>query len=140
MACPVCGEALVVLELEGVEVDHCVECGGTWLDRGELELITGQAGVSTGRITEALERAGDGRRTDRRCPRCGRKMQEITVGEERAVQLDRCPRGDGLWLDRGELKAVTAAFHEGEEGSVARFFAELYSSELETQSEQKQGG
>ena len=135
MKCPACEALLVTYELEGVEVDHCPSCGGTWLDSGELEAIVEQAGACPGRLSEALERSGEEGRTDRRCPRCGRKMREVAVGERPSVQLDRCPRGHGLWLDRGELKAVTEAFHDGEEGSVARFFAELYSSELKNQAE-----
>ena len=39
MNCPVCSEAMVVLELHEVEVDHCVTCKGIWLDSGELELL-----------------------------------------------------------------------------------------------------
>ena len=133
--CPECGEPLVVFELEGVEIDHCVACGGTWLDSGELETITEQAGVEPGRITQALQRAGKGTRTAHRCPRCRRKLRAIRMGDDPPIELDRCPWGHGLWFDPGELKAVTLAFHEGEEGVVARFFAELYGSELETKAE-----
>ncbi len=30
---------MVAFELEGVEIDRCLACEGTWLDAGELELI-----------------------------------------------------------------------------------------------------
>jgi len=135
MKCPGCDALLVTYELEGVEVDHCPSCGGTWLDSGELEFIVERAGACPGRLSEALERTGEGPRTQRRCPRCGRKMREVAVGECPSVELDRCPWGHGLWLDRGELRAVSEAFHDGEEGSVARFFTELYSSELKSEAE-----
>jgi len=32
--CPACKEPLVVFELDGVEIDRCLRCGGTWLDDG----------------------------------------------------------------------------------------------------------
>ena len=48
-----------------------------------------------------------------------------------SVELDRCPRGDGLWLDQGEMAAMIRLFHDDEEGAVARFFSELYRSEIE---------
>ena len=43
MDCPVCKNAMITLELSDVEVDHCVNCGGIWLDAGELELLLQQA-------------------------------------------------------------------------------------------------
>ena len=39
--CPLCHEPLVAFELDGVEIDRCVDCGGVWLDAGELESLTG---------------------------------------------------------------------------------------------------
>ena len=42
MDCPVCkNSAMIVLELDEVEVDYCTECEGIWLDEGELELLLG---------------------------------------------------------------------------------------------------
>ncbi|MCH2376546.1 MAG: zf-TFIIB domain-containing protein, partial [Planctomycetes bacterium] len=42
--CPGCKEPLVAFELEGIEIDHCVECKGTWLDAGELQMFLELAG------------------------------------------------------------------------------------------------
>ena len=39
MDCPACKEPLIVLELNEVEIDNCVSCGGIWLDKGELERL-----------------------------------------------------------------------------------------------------
>jgi Zn-finger nucleic acid-binding protein len=134
--CPECREPLVAFELEGVEIDRCVTCGGTWLDAGELEQITELAGVSPGRLSEALDSATGGKHGKRRCPRCGRKLRLITIGDEPAVEVDRCPRGDGLWLDADEMQAViTSCADEEEAGAVARFFADLYRHELDPRSE-----
>ena len=47
--CPLCNEPLVAFELDGIEIDRCVDCGGVWLDAGELELIAGRAGTSGAR-------------------------------------------------------------------------------------------
>ena len=46
MDCPVCKNAMIVLELDEVEVDYCTECEGIWLDAGELELLLGDAARS----------------------------------------------------------------------------------------------
>lgn len=133
--CPECGEPLVGFELEGVEIDHCISCGGTWLDAGELETISELAGVESGGLSKALASAKAIRADPRRCPRCDKKMQVFTIGSERLVELDRCSHGHGLWFDRGEMKSVISAFEEGQEGEVARFFAKLYRSELEEEAE-----
>ena len=39
MRCPRCGAQLEERAMGDVRVDVCPECGGTWLDKGELELI-----------------------------------------------------------------------------------------------------
>ena len=122
---------MVAYELEGVEIDHCVSCLGTWLDAGELEMLAELAGVSAGAMSEALTARRRGPRTRRRCPRCPRRLREIDIGETQAVSIDTCPWGHGLWFDRGEMQAVMRSVAGGEEGEVARFFAELYRSENE---------
>jgi Zn-finger nucleic acid-binding protein len=130
--CPHCREPLVAYELEGIEIDRCITCGGTWLDAGEMEEIARLAGAETERLRRVLEGAREGPRSRRRCPRCGARLRTIEVGNgDEAVELDRCPRGDGLWLDRGEMMAVIHRFERGEAGAVARFFKELYRSEIE---------
>ncbi len=37
--CPKCGADLKERDHHGVKIDQCDECGGLWLDKGELELI-----------------------------------------------------------------------------------------------------
>ena len=37
--CPKCGCDLTEREHHHVKVDECRECGGMWLDKGELEMI-----------------------------------------------------------------------------------------------------
>ncbi len=45
MDCPVCKNAMITLELQEVEIDYCIDCGGIWLDAGELELLLGEPHV-----------------------------------------------------------------------------------------------
>ena len=127
--CPECKEPMVAFEFNGVEIDRCVACGGTWLDTGELETITELAGVAPGALSEAIRSARRGPKAKRRCPRCARKLEVITVGRKATVELDRCPSGHGLWLDRGETVAVIESFSDGEEGLVARFLSDLFHDE-----------
>ena len=39
MKCPKCGGNLAEKPMNGVRVDVCTECGGIWLDAGELEQV-----------------------------------------------------------------------------------------------------
>jgi hypothetical protein len=39
MKCPKCGMDLKELEMHGVKVDQCANCGGVFLDAGELEQL-----------------------------------------------------------------------------------------------------
>ncbi len=39
MRCPSCGGHLAPRDHHGVTIDVCPDCGGTWLERGELELL-----------------------------------------------------------------------------------------------------
>lgn len=37
MKCPKCGMDLHTIQVEGIAVDRCVSCNGTWFDAGEME-------------------------------------------------------------------------------------------------------
>lgn len=39
MKCPKCGMDLHQFEMEGIKVDRCVSCNGTWFDAGEVEQL-----------------------------------------------------------------------------------------------------
>jgi len=39
-----------------------------------------------------------------KCPKCGMNLVEI---EYRSIKVDRCSACEGVWLDKGEMKAVT---------------------------------
>lgn len=130
--CPVCGEWMVTFEFGGVEVDRCLECGGTWLDAGELEQMIAQAGAPTGKVQETLHRAQGGKHGKRLCVRCQKKLLLVELGP---VHVDRCPRGHGLWFDKGELRTLVLSFEEGSEGALARHMAGLFASEVGTEAE-----
>jgi hypothetical protein len=129
MLCPVCkGVEMFVLEYELLEVDYCPKCHGVWLDSGELALIGQRAGALQGQLLAALEEQKGERRTEgapRRCPVCRKRLRMVSTQTAHPVVIDRCPRGDGLWFDNGELAPVVKAAGGDESNALARFFAEL---------------
>lgn len=124
MVCPVCSEALVAYEWEGVEIDSCAVCGGVWLDAGEIEIIAELAGVDRGPVSEALNRANGPAHAKRRCPRCREKLRTIAVGGDCGV--DTCPEHHGLWFDSGEVRAFVVSFETGEPGAVADYLTAIF--------------
>jgi Zn-finger nucleic acid-binding protein len=122
---------MFVLEFEQVEVDYCYECGGVWLDSGELEIIGQKAGSLEGRLLGALEKGEGGRRAGesrRRCPVCRKLLAEVTADTDPPIVLDRCPAEHGLWFDQGELRAVVRAAGADEGNVLSRFLGELGAS------------
>ena len=129
--CPDCQTRMVVFELEGVEIDRCMSCGGTWLDAGELETILQLAGADPQEFYRNFEASTKtSREGRRRCVRCPKKLEGVTIMGEHPVELDRCPLGHGFWFDKEEIERVVSRFAKKENAVVARFFSELYRHEL----------
>jgi hypothetical protein len=39
MRCPKCGGQLIETEYHHMKIDRCQDCGGIWLDKGEMEML-----------------------------------------------------------------------------------------------------
>jgi hypothetical protein len=39
MKCPKCGMDLATVDFQGVSIDRCTSCGGTFFDNGEIEEV-----------------------------------------------------------------------------------------------------
>lgn len=128
--CPNCKISLIVLEMEGIEIDYCTECNGVWLDEGEIEMILKLEGAEPDTLANELFATKPDAKSDKRCVRCNAKMQMVKVGEP-LVAIDRCPLGDGVWFDQGEMQTLIQSSHTDAKGIVAQFFAELYQSDTE---------
>ena len=105
MNCPVCHEAMIVLEHEQVEIDHCLNCKGNWLDQGELELILEDPRAKHN-LLSSFEVDQNSKEQKRKCPICSKKMEKVLCGSHHTTTIDQCPKRDGLWFDLGELDCV----------------------------------
>jgi Zn-finger nucleic acid-binding protein len=123
---------MITLELADVEIDYCTDCGGIWLDAGELELLLGNP--------EQAEKLLNSFKIDtacpekpRKCPICRKKMQKITVGlSAPPLLLDKCRRGDGLWFDKGELQDILSRAQLDKYSKIQRLLAEMFGQEQNT--------
>ena len=55
-----------------------------------------------------------------RCPKCDGALMEISYDE---VEIDRCTKCGGVWLDPGELERLTKQEESG--GFIGRLFKSL---------------
>ena len=88
---------MLTIEVEGIELDYCGEDLGVWFDEGEIEALF----LSTTPVLRPEKSAPRGKRP---CPRCDAKM--LLVRPMPDLELDVCPRGDGVWFDAGEVKRL----------------------------------
>ncbi|MFN0252443.1 MAG: zf-TFIIB domain-containing protein [Kofleriaceae bacterium] len=104
MKCPGCICDMVMVDVDGIEIDRCPACGGIVLDKGEVEIIDslGMANVIEGGVTMAHKH----RETTARCYECERDMMPLTGAGD--IEYDWCDGCERLFFDRGELTAFDA--------------------------------
>jgi len=128
MDCPVCKNAMITLELSDVEIDYCTDCLGIWLDAGELELLLKDTGKAK-HLLDSFETASNCTENVRKCPICYKKMQKIIVGQDKPVLvIDRCPKGDGLWFDKGELTEIIERAKLDSENKIRQILADMFAA------------
>lgn len=83
-------------------------CGGVWFDVHELGQVNDQQRKTGGRLQITRDEAipvNDS--VPRHCPACAktklvRKLFSLGTG----VEMDCCPKCQGIWLDYGELESI----------------------------------
>ncbi|HDP26357.1 MAG TPA: hypothetical protein ENN34_13075 [Deltaproteobacteria bacterium] len=105
MDCPTCSRALVTLEFDELEVDYCTQCGGVWLDSGELEYLLSNGSDPDTHPTPFIPSLSSEKK--KRCPVCRVMMEKIAAGQADSIILDQC-KLHGIWFDRGELIRLMA--------------------------------
>ena len=126
MDCPVCKNAMITLELEDVESDHCTDCGGIWLDAGELELLLDNPKQAKN-LLDSFKINSKSAEKPRKCPICLKKMQKIIVSlSTPALLIDKCAKGDGLWFDKGELQNILNTAQLDEDNKIQKLLADMF--------------
>lgn len=99
--------------LDGYHLDHCLDCGGVWLDHVVLEKLlreksqqktvqaylgrsTGEQPVLENHPVQYLQ-----------CPHCSESMHRRNFGGISGIIVDECSK-HGIWFDRDELAVVIA--------------------------------
>jgi Zn-finger nucleic acid-binding protein len=117
---------MITLELHDVEIDHCVGCGGIWLDAGELEQLIGDPGRARTLLT-TFTKVTHSREALHRCPICRKNMDKVLTGPGHAsILIDACPRHHGLWFDRGELDDILVHADLDDQNKIRRLLADMF--------------
>lgn len=103
MNCPKCDYTLRHMELqESLTIDLCSGCKGIWYDKGELGFQQEME-----RDVPELEHSEKTKRpTTYHCPRCDDLLEEVEYCEGEHLLIDLCPKCEGIFLDRGEIRKV----------------------------------
>lgn len=132
--CPRCAHPLLEYSHQSIRIDECSGCEGVWLDSGELGplmqkperlLWSPELNMKWERGREWIENTSDATKAELlashrgKCPRC-----EIPLLSERlhGVEVDRCERCRGVWLDKGELASLAGT----EPSLVTRILERLF--------------
>ena len=117
---------MITLELEGIEIDYCTNCGGIWLDASELELLLNDPGKAK-ILLDSFRIDSTSTERLKKCPICNKKMQKVVVGSSKPVLLiDKCRRGDGLWFDKGELQDIVARAELDEDNKIQTLLNDIF--------------
>jgi Zn-finger nucleic acid-binding protein len=111
--CPRDGAELRVETNHGIEVDHCPECNGRWLDHHELDRLEATVSSTEEERVATIEYAV--RQSDLACPQCAQPMRTFNY-RAYALELDACDEQHGFWLDAGEDGRVRDIIKERVQG------------------------
>jgi hypothetical protein len=124
---------MVVLELDQVEIDHCFECGGIWLDSGELELLL-EGKDETDEHLSSFIVDKNCKEEKIKCPICNKKMDKILYGNHNGkdVLVDKCKRNHGIWFDDGELEQIAKIVHTHHSKKVLNLLHDMFGHKLKS--------
>jgi len=124
--CVKCDSVLDQGTYAGVTVDLCPNCGGLWLDAGEIEKLgtapPGELKKLQGILTGDPKSKPTPSELTTACVACDGTLRELVLGP---IKVDFCGKCGGLFLDRGELDAgLTAARGSGDVAALLRLAAQ----------------
>jgi Zn-finger nucleic acid-binding protein len=105
--CPRDKRILRAATIGEASVDVCGKCEGTFFDSEDL---IGAAGIAADPSTwDRAETGGGVKPSELACPECETTMDAQDVARDgKKVEIDRCGKCRGIWLDKGELDTLAA--------------------------------
>lgn len=114
MYCPRKHGPLEERTMDGVTIDICPSCGGTWFDAREIDKFdevhekAGQALLELMESYQNVEIDYDAVLSNPASPEIELVRRYYSPKEK--IEIDECPVTGGLWLDGGDLRAIRDTF------------------------------
>jgi len=137
--CIKCNTPQEPIVIVGVEIDRCPNCGGIWLDGGEIKELIARRSSPDGdaQLEAAIDRlskarplggappmvAGDA--VHKACPACSGKL---TIAHFAQTQIEHCNACQGVFLDRGELARAMKLVDSNEATTIMALAASVTTS------------
>jgi Zn-finger nucleic acid-binding protein len=115
MKCLSCSTGeLVPTQVGDITIEKCTQCGGMWLERGELDRLRDEKDndirwMDVDLLHEAQKVTG--KVSGRECPNGHGPTVTLNYGDT-GLELDVCRVCGGIWLDPGEFDKMLAAMEE----------------------------
>ncbi|MBI3270798.1 MAG: zf-TFIIB domain-containing protein [Planctomycetes bacterium] len=114
LKCPTCDDAeLALTRLEGAKVWRCKICDGSWLGDKELAYLRmvkykryDPKEIVKVKLLREWKMTDGSMPPERLCPVCGELMARSHYEDIPAILQDRCAKGHGIWLNRGDLERI----------------------------------
>jgi hypothetical protein len=116
---------MIVLELDEVEIDHCISCAGIWLDSGELELLL-EGSKEKDNLLSSFELDKGNKERVRKCPICLKTMQKVLCGTDKKILIDKCRSNHGIWLDVNELEEIIKMGYLDKDNRVLNLLKDMF--------------
>ena len=114
MQCPQCNIHLQRRAIQTVEVDECVNCKGIWFDTDELRKAKDETDADLRWMDFDLWKHPERFHVTSKpipCPDCAVDMAAIEY-DTTGVEVNSCPKCEGVWLDASEFEKIIAALTE----------------------------
>lgn len=105
--CPVCKIQCAPTKYENVPVSQCGQCGGYWVSKIKLDRICALRDIQMPEpVRQKMMDIADAHNSTKTlyCLTCGTEMLKEQFKYWDDIQVDFCPKCEGLWLDCGELE------------------------------------
>jgi len=111
LTCPNChGEELKERENMGVILNLCNSCHGCFITQDGLNTFLNfhreEDWPDLFELKADSEHTYERSKTFRKCPACKESMENIQFQYTSGIWVDYCPKGEGIWLDSGELSLI----------------------------------
>ncbi|WP_428240282.1 rhomboid family intramembrane serine protease [Gynuella sp.] len=107
MMCPACGTPTLVTEyIFDQEIERCSSCAGSWFDEHELNQVISDQDPDVDQHDLRQYLGSPVGTSQRHCHRCEIPLHTFKLLKNYPVEIDCCPRCDGVWIDHHEAEQV----------------------------------